>query len=258
MKTAVRRSAPIAAVMWVAFTLGGDSAAQEAPRPALEGNSWRELACSPQASILPPAPAVHVLVGMEERKGLFGTGERVILSGGTVQGLRVGQEYFVRRVVPDQFAVPVAGYTPVSIHTAGWVRVQEVQGGTAVAGITDACDGIMAGDYLEPFVRPVAPAPAAAAAAGQPDYGGAGIIVLGDERRQLGSAGMSMVIDRGTYHGVQPGQRATIFRVTLDGTGPVVRVGEATAVLVDRDTSVIRIDRSRDAVMVGDRVALHK
>jgi hypothetical protein len=254
MTTSVRRSATIGAVVWLAMAVAATVAAQQPPQPALERGS-RVLACSPQASILPPAPSLHVLGGQEDRKALFGTGENVILGSGTVQGLRVGQEYFVRRVVQDRFAMPVVGYVPVSIHTAARLRVVEVQGGTAVATITDACDGVVSGDYLEPYVPAVVPVPAALA---QPDYESAGVIVLGDERRQLGSAGSTMIVDRGTYHGVRPGQRATIFRAALGGTGPVVRIGEATAMIVDRDTSVVLIDSSRDAVMVGDRVALHK
>ena len=60
------------------------------------------------------------------------------------------------------------------------------------------------------------------------------------------------------FSSVRPGQRGTVFRNALEGAGPVVRIGEATAVIVGQETSVIRIDSSRDAVMVGDRVALHK
>ncbi len=255
MTNGIRRPASTGTAAWLAVALLAPISAQEPPQPAMARDLSREIACSPQASILPPAPSLRVLGGQDERKALFGIAESVVLGSGSAQGLRVGQEYFVRRVVHDQLAEPVSGYTPVSIHTAAWVRVLEVQANTAIATITDACDGVMTGDYLDPFVRPVVPV---AAAAGAPDYAAAGVIVLGDERRQMGATGDRMVVDRGSYHGVRPGQRVTIFRVTVDRTGPVVRVGEATALVVDRDTSLIRIDRSRDAIRVGDQVALHK
>jgi hypothetical protein len=214
----------------------------------------RELACSPEAVVLPPAPTLHVIGGEQQGRQLFGTGDAVIVSGGSAQGIRVGQEYAVRRVVKDTFALPLSGFVPISIKTAGHVRIIDVEKDVAIGTIADACDGVLMGDYLEPFTRPADPAPIAA---GQPDYANAGVIILGDERRQIGAAGALMVLDRGSAHGVRAGQRLTIFRDTMTG-GPVLRVGEATAVIVRTDTSVLRIEKSRDAVFVGDRVALAK
>jgi hypothetical protein len=254
MANSFGRSASLVAV---AFAVSAASAvsAQEAWRTPVQGDLSRALACSPEAAVLPPAPSLRVLGGEQEGKTLFGPAEPVIVSGGSAQGVRVGQEYFVRRVVQDQFALPVSGFMPVSIHTSGWIRIVEVETDLAIATITGACDGVLGGDYLEPFVQPVVPA---ASAPGEPDYAAPGVIVLGDERRQMGSSGMTMVLDRGTDHGVRPGQRGTIFRATLRGAGPVLRIGEATAMIVRNTTSVILIDNSRDAVFVGDRVALHR
>jgi hypothetical protein len=41
-------------------------------------------------------------------------------------------------------------------------------------------------------------------------------------------------------------------------TGPVFDVARATVLSVDPQTSVLRIDSSRDAVVVGDLVAVHR
>jgi hypothetical protein len=252
MANSLTRSAALVAVA----ILGTSSLlAQGTARPPVVRDLTRELACSPHAAVLPPAPTLHIVGSEHPGKKLFGTGEAVIISGGSAQGIRVGQEYFVRRVVPDKFALPLAGFLPVSIHTAAWLRIVDVEHDMAIATISAACDGVLEGDYLEPFVLPVAPI---IGSPGEPDYATAGVLVLGDERRQIGGAGSMMVLDRGTDHGVRPGQRATIFRKTLDGAGPVVRIAEAAAVIVRQDTSVIRIESSRDAVYVGDRVALHK
>jgi hypothetical protein len=230
-----------------------------APAPLLaqdaEPGLSRQLWCGPHAAVLPPAPSIWIVGGVDPRRALFGTADAVIVNGGSAQGVRVGQEYFIRRAVKDKFALPVSGFVPVSIRTAGLLRVVEVSEQAAIATIVDSCDGVDEGDYLEAFVRPVVPPQAQA---GEPDFAHAGVIVLGSERRQVAGAGSTVVVDRGLDHGVTPGQRLTVFRTTLDGVGPVVRIGEATALAVHQDTSMIRIDSSREEIMVGDRVALHK
>ena len=213
------------------------------------------IACGPQAVVTPPKASMRIIGSQEARKTLFGTRDAVVVSGGTDQGVRVGQEFFVRRVDSDQFALPLAGVAPIGIKTSGWVRIVDVQKELAIAVVTHACDGMLEGDYLEPFVRPVEPA---ALPAGEPDYANAGVLIMGDERRQIGADGAMMILDRGSSHGVRPGQRVTIFRDTLGGGAPVARVGVGTAVLVRPETTVVRIDRARDAIYVGDRAALQR
>jgi hypothetical protein len=82
-------------------------------------------------------------------------------------------------------------------------------------------------------------------------------VLLGNERRQMGSAGSFMVVDRGRDQGVTSGQRLTVFRASFPA-GPVERVAEATVVAVAEGSATIRIDSSRDAVYVGDLVAVHR
>jgi hypothetical protein len=93
---------------------------------------------------------------------------------------------------------------------------------------------------------------------GEPDYSDPGHLVLGNERRQMGAKGDMMVLDRGSDHGLRAGQRLTIFRQTAGGTGPIARIGEATAMLVSPESTIIRIDKVTDAVFVGDLVAIHR
>ncbi len=255
MANSVTRIAALAAAALVISAAPALLSAQQAVKEPVVRDLSHDLGCSPQAAVLPPAPSMWLLGGQQPKRRVFGKGDGVIVSGGSARGVRVGQDYFVRRVVHDEYALPVAGFVPVAIHTAGWVRVVEVDTDMAIGRVLESCDGMIEGDYLEPYVRLAMPR---AMAAGEPDYAAAGVIVLADERRQMGSAGSTMVLDRGLGQGVRPGQRGTVFRNALDGGGPVVRIGEATAVIVGQETSVIRIDSSRDAVMVGDRVALHK
>jgi len=82
--------------------------------------------------------------------------------------------------------------------------------------------------------------------------------MLGDDRRQMAAQGDLMVLDRGSDHGLHAGQRMTIFRTTGGGSGPVARIAEATALVVHPGTSIIRIDKTSDAVTVGDLVAIHR
>jgi len=243
-------------VMVVAGALvpGAAHAQATADRPAVRDTA-AELGCAAKAAFTTPAPTLKVSGGREKGKGLFGMGDAIVLTGGTAQGLQVGQQYYVRRIVRDRFtAVSSDGQQPVSIHTAGWVRIVDAQTDTAVATVTYACDGILEGDYLEAFDPPAAPPSAPLTT--EADYSNPGRVILGDERRQMGAAGSLMVVNRGSDHGLRGGQRLTIFREA--GGGPVLRVGEATVMIVGPETSTFRIDRSTDAVHVGDLIAVHR
>lgn len=219
-------------------------------------NEAVELACGPRASLVPSATSLRVTGSLEPKKTLFANGDVVTIAGGTSQGIKRGQVYFVRRTVPDRFAVPMADGVPVmSVHTAGWLRIDEAQAESSIGTITQACDGIETGDYLELFELPkVAPT----AKAGEPDFSAPGHFILGDDRRQMGSAGSMMVIDRGSDHGLKAGQRLTIYRETMGGRGPVSNVGQATVLSVSPEHSTVRIDFTRDAVQVGDLVAIQR
>jgi hypothetical protein len=74
---------------------------------------------------------------------------------------------------------------------------------------------------------------------------------------QTGAAGTLMLINRGSDHGVHAGQSLTIFRDTVAGAGPVFEVGRATILSVRPQTSLIRVEASRDAVYIGDLAAIH-
>lgn len=223
-------------------------------RPAIRDLA-SELACGAKAAFEAPVATLRVSGGLEKFKGLFGPGDTLVIAGGTAQGVQVGQEYFIRRIVSDRFtAVSSDGMQPLSIHTAGWVKVVDAQTNAAVVTVTYSCDGILEGDYLEPFAVPAVPP--SAPIAGEADYSNPGKVILGDERRQMGSAGSLMVVNRGSDHGLRAGQRLTIFREAAGG--PVVRVGEGTVMVVGPETTTFRIDKSTDAIHVGDLIALHR
>jgi hypothetical protein len=228
--------------------------AQQPAAPALFGLS-RDVACAPTSPLTRTAGSIKILRGTEARKTLFSPGEAVVIGGGAAQGMRSGDEYFVRRVVEDRYASPVRGVFPVTIHTAGSLRIVEVRGEVSTAVVTYACDGINEGDYVERF-EPVALPETETGAA--PDFTRPGHLILGAERRTMNATGAFMVIDRGTDHGLRVGQRLTIFRTTGGSDAPVTTVGTAKVYVVGPQTSTIRIEKSMDAVYVGDLIAIHR
>jgi len=233
------------------------ASAQVATARAASRDHAVELACGARAVGVPPDTSIRIAAGRERGKALFGPDDALVINAGTARGIKVGQEYYVRRVIDDRFVGAAGDNVPrSSIHTAGWVRIEDAQTDSAIATVIKACDAIEEGDYLELFVKPTVPAPAEAA--GEPDFANPGHLVLGDERRQMAAAGDLMVLDRGSDHGLRAGQHLSVFRTTGNGTGPIARVAEATVVVVNPETSTIRIDKTSDAVSVGDLVAIHR
>jgi hypothetical protein len=224
-------------------------------RPLTTRSIPLEIVCGPASTLAAPDAAMKVIGGTERRKQMFGTGETILVNAGTGKGVRAGQHFFVRRLVQDRHAEATAEIQPKSIHTAGWVTIVETQADVSVANIEEACDGVQEGDYLEPLVLPEA---TAAVPEGVPDFARPGQVIMGDDRRQLGATGTLMVIDRGTDHGVRSGQRLTIFRSAVEGTGPVVTIGEAVVVSTQAESSLMRIQKSREAIQVGDKIAIHR
>jgi hypothetical protein len=229
-------------------------AGAQQPEAALLNRLDRDVACAPGSPLVRPATPLTVIGGRDRSKTLFAVGDAVIIRGGTAQGLKAGDEFFVRRVVDDKFTEGQPGVYPISIHAAGAVQIVEAQGDASVAVVTYNCDGISEGDYLERYQRPVTPS---AQVGATPDFAHPGRLILGAERRQMGTPGSFMVADRGSDHGLRPGQQITVFRRTVDG-GPVLTVGTATVYSVQPESSVIRVERSIDAVYVGDLVAVHR
>lgn len=227
------------------------AAAPAAPRATL----LEEMACAPLGLPAPPSPSMRVLGGNVPGRRLFGPGDAIIIGGGSAQGVQAGQQYFIRRTVTDPATPQPKEGALYGVHTAGWVTVVDVKEAMAVARVTHACDGVLEGDYLEPFVPPALPP---AALTGAPDYENPGHIVMGDELRQTASAGMFLFMDRGADNGVRAGQVLTIYRATLNGQGPMLDVARATVLSASTKTAVLRVDNSREGIYLGDLVAIHR
>jgi hypothetical protein len=244
-----------AAMLFSALVVSATPAHGQQPEAATLTNLNRDAACAPSSPSVRPTAALTVAAGRETGKGLFGIGDAVVVRGGTAQGVKAGDEYYVRRVVDDRFSEHEPGVYRNSVHTAGAVQILEAQDDASVATVTYACDGVMLGDFLEKFERPAIPA---AAVGASPDYAHPARLILGSDKRQSAAPGQFMVVDRGSDHGLRPGQQLTIFRRTLAEGGPVVNVGKATVFTVLPESSVVRIESSLDAVYVGDLIAIHR
>ena len=227
--------------------------AQPPPSAPLVGPA-RDAACAPAAARVAPPPALTIAAGREERRTLFGIGDAVVVRGGSAQGVKPGDEYYVRRLVVDRFAELEPGVHPVTAGTAGALRILETETDFSIAVVTTGCDGVVTGDFLERFEPPAIPE---LQQGGTPDYTEPGRLIVGAERRQMAAAGQFMILDRGNAHGVRAGQQLTVFRRTAGG-GPVAVVGTAMVFTSEPERSVVRIERSVDAVYVGDLVAIHR
>ena len=138
---------------------------------------------------------------------LLGTGDVVVISGGSNAGLQAGQRYFVRRhIIAKHEPASSRRFTPPDgFRFSVWIRR------VATATVLHACDGILLDDYLEPFTPPMIaldPLPGTT-----PHYDNMGHIMTGTDGRQTaGGSSQLMTIDRGTMPGVVVGQRFLVFR----------------------------------------------
>ena len=207
-------------------------------------------ACAPRAVTAPPSIDALRLIGAQGSvvRQLFGAGDLVVIGGGRARGVELGQQYFVRRQASGRNRTG-----PHAVSTAGWIRVVAVDDTTSIALVDFACDGLFAGDHLEPYVAPAIPPDANLTdTQGELDFSAPGRLLFGDNERTSGGTGDFMVTDVGETRGAAPGMRFAIYRnVNVPGL-PLAAVGEAIVVFADPETSVVRLTRTRDAIYSGD------
>ena len=143
---------------------------------------------------------------------------------------------------------------PISVHTTGTVQILEAQADASVAIIIHACDGVIEGDYLEKFEMPKMSSNETGTTA---DFARPAHLILGDDRRQIASPGQFMVLDRGSDHGVRPGQKLRFSEPRSKARDRSPRSARQRCT-VRAQTSVVKIESSVDAIYVGDLVAIHR
>lgn len=191
----------------------------------------------------------------EPTRTLYGNGDVLVLDVGADIGLVPGQNLVVRRTFRIGDKTGPRGRAEFGEQTAGLIQIVETSPLSSVAVVVYTCGELYAGDVVEPFdALPVM----TVNATGAPHFDDPAHIVLGEHGQTLGAARQLMVIDRGATQGAARGQRITVFRRALGDRGPVQTIADAVIVAVRSDSATIRIERTRDAVTVGDLVALHR
>ena len=183
-----------------------------------------------------------------EDKGLYAQDDQLIIDGGTLKGLAVGQNLAARR----RFRAGDAPNAPVGEHTAGVLQIVAAGERASIAVVIYTCDEMMRGDELAAFAaEPVR----AAEPVGTPAFDHAARILFADAGQLIGAPRRLMVIDRGRDGGVHAGQRLTLFRRSRLGGGTPTSVGDAVVVAVRADSATIRVERATDAIAFGDFAA---
>jgi hypothetical protein len=242
----------------VLFTLDAPVLGQRSPAvaPSRLDADVIALACAPQAATSTPKATLRISGGQDTYPRLtFSQGDFVTLNAGSNQGIKVGQEFFVRRLLAPR-GMAISARNPGTTQTAGWIRVYAIDEDMALATITHGCDGMQVGDYLEPLALP---APLKAnAAEGKPERSYARV-VSGNERRTEFGQGDFLVIDRGSAQGITAGAHFVLYRWKKKAPENfLAAIAEAVAVDVQNDTATLSLTSSRDSVMVGDLVAMRK
>jgi hypothetical protein len=236
------------------------------------------VGCGPQATgASDPSDAPHIL-GVQDTtpRSLYGPHDLVIVDAGANRGMQLGQRFFVRRSVTsyDSDALgpragatsgwkgfmrrnisPRGGAAPGArvVLTSGWMHIVAVNETVSVATIDVACDAVLQGDYLEPYVEPATPSDADRTdASGTLDFSAPAHVLFGDYGRRAGGAGDLMVADIGQNQGATPGTRFAVYRDMRQAGLPLVAVGEGIVVSVGSNTSLVRLTRASDAVESGD------
>jgi hypothetical protein len=217
-----------------------------------------EVACAPPPSLDGPAAGVLQIIATQDTvpRGLGGNRDLYVIGGGTLAGVQLGQQFFIRR--PNRRGTSPAGVSP-GVRTLGWIRIVAVNDSTAIAAVEHACAAIIEHDYLAPYVAPVIPPGADRdVTSGEPDFTSLARVLIGDEERQATGAGDFVLIDRGAAQGLTPGTRVSLYRDVRTAGMPLANVGEAVVISVGPAVSLARITRARDAVLNGDYVAIRK
>jgi hypothetical protein len=247
-----------ALTLLAAFVLPAAAAAQTGPAWSATKIPADVLAltCAPTSAHEMPAVPLRITGGQSlERRISAAPGDLITVNAGRANGMQVGQEFFVRRVLKDRDQA-VSRETPGTVHTAGWIRIYAIDEEMSLATIVYACDAVLTGDYLEPFALPV-PAPPLEKT-GKPERDNYARVLPSKDRRYTYGTGDFIVIDRGKDHGIAPGSHFVVYHDKKTDGNFLYQVAEAVAVDVRENSSTLSVTSSRNAVTVNDYVSMRK
>jgi hypothetical protein len=235
----------------IVTVLGDPSPPPPPPRPVLVAVPDHDPAavCGP-AEADGPVPAFGTIRSRQDEKtqGFFSAGDELLVEGGSQSGLNIGQNFIVRRRYQTTLTTR-KGVIVEGEHSSGLLQIVSVEPQSSTAVVVYACDEMMAGDYLVPFtpdpIRAMDPV-------GMPAFDNAARILFADAGQMVGAPRRMMVIDRGTEHGLLPGQRLTLFRRSrFNGAKPAV-VGEGVVVAARKNSATVRVEQATDVIFFGD------
>src|SRR5215212_696835 len=225
--------------------------AQRAPAMAQTGLPAEVLGlvCAPTGVTDEPPMPLRVTGGQDvSTRRNYAPGDFVTINAGARNGMTVGQEYFVRRTEKDRTFKSDDG--PMTIRTAGWVRVYAVDDELSLATVTYACDAIEVGDYLEAFQLPEAVVPNPDKPKAERDHYAR--VLGGNDLRSSFGRGDYLTINRGSSEGVKVGAQFVVYRDKHESKNFLFELGEAVAVTVGPKVSTLLITLSRDEFHEGD------
>lgn len=144
----------------IAFA-AGTAAAQPAPK-ALKTS---DIYCSGEVTTQAPPSDTYLISGEQSNyKITFGQGDLVYINKGSAQGVKVGDEFLVRRPVKEPLRYWWFAWQPALMHAMGTtyadlgrLRVIHVQAKVATAEVVFSCDLMQRGDTVRPFAERPAP-----------------------------------------------------------------------------------------------------
>jgi hypothetical protein len=243
----------------LALTIPAAAGAQAPDAPRLvspPAAAVGDLICAPFLTYAAPTSRLHVTGSQDTYiKQMMGPGDTVVINGGLDMGVQVGQEYFVRRLTRTFGARGPDANNPLPVHTAARVRIVSAERRLSLAAITDACEGVLLNDFLDPFIPPLL---SETPTDGAPRFDHLGHVMVGDEGRRIVGNREFITIDRGSDHGLVAGQRLSVFRDKRSAAGPLVEIGTVITVSVRPDSSTVQVLEVRDAIMRDDLVAVRR
>jgi hypothetical protein len=214
------------------------------------------------------SPRLSGAAGYQGRRGIFGdetvkfdltVGDIVYVDGGMAAGLSPGLVYSVvrpRDVLRNPETEDVVGRI---YQYQGRLRILTVQDQVAIAEIVQACDAILDGAALKPFVPEPVPlgrrtgmralnVPIAAEALADNPV----ILRAKDDIVSIGEDHV-VFVNLGSESGASPGDVYTIYRRNQEGMPPLI-LGELAVLSVHPRGSVARVLASRYPIYVGDKL----
>lgn len=214
------------------------------------------LACMDVPVAAHQAPPLHIVAPYGTANSEFSYRDGVVvLNGGTPQGLQPGQRFYARRLLGPRAGEDVSGKMLGAVHTSGWLTVIAADENSALARVDYACDAVMAGDYLEPYVDPTLPEVAPAAA--RTDFNNMGRVLQGTDRGEIFGAGDFVSVDRGSSQGLTAGTRVAFYHDRGNGT-PLVEVGTGIVLEVGSTNAKVVLDNAKYVVRTDDYWAVRE